>query len=125
MSENRIIGYFLAEGDVVLGPPGQAYDVLFGSRTRAEAAAAAWGLSAGSYGVYPLYYQGLLGMTLGDTGDVLMDGMAARHLVEACQRERRMVHREALGRVDLTEQRCIYSSRLLLLGVSEIGQMTD
>lgn len=123
MEENRVIGYFLAEGDEVIGPPGEEVDVLFGSRSRAEAAAVEWGLADGSYGVHELYYQGLLGMTLNDMGDVLMDGMAARCLSESCQRERRIVHWDEVGRIDMAEKRCVYSSRLMLLGISEISQM--
>ena len=123
--KNRVIGYILAEGDVVLGPPGKAVDVLFGSRSRAEEAAAEWGLAEGGYDVHELWYQGLLGMTLNDTGDVLMDGMAARRLSESCQQEGRFVHWDEVGRIDMTEKQCIYSSRLMILGVSEISQMAD
>ncbi len=88
-AENRVIGYFVAEDDRVVGPPEAEDDVLFGSRQRAEAAAEKWALTSERFEVHELYYQGLLGMTLYDSGDVLMDGMAARRLVECCQREPR------------------------------------
>lgn len=124
MDENRIVGYFVAIGEEVQGPPGKAHDVLFGNRQRAASAAEEWELVAGSYEVHELWYQGLLGMTLNDTGDVLMDGMAARKVVECCRGEGRMIHEDEIGRIDVMETRCRYSSRLLLLGISEISQMT-
>ncbi len=118
-AENRVIGYFVAEDDRVVGPPGAEDDILFGSRQRAEAAVEKWSSTLDRLEVHELYYQGLLGMTLYDTDDVLMDGMAARRLLECCQREPRYVHLDKVGPIDMTERRCIYSSRLMILGVRE------
>ncbi len=68
--------------------------------------------------VVGLHLYGLLGVICNEEGDVQLDGMAAKRLVEVCRAQQRKVWPLA---VNVDEQEAVYSSRAMLRGPREAG----
>lgn len=84
--ENPVIGYHVANGQyAVINRLGTREDPAFGSKERAVAAAERYGRGAEVKEVVALHLAGLLGVIFQDVGDVQLDGLAAKRLVDVCR----------------------------------------
>lgn len=117
--QNPIIGYHVVnERYEVINRRGTKEDPAFGSRVRALAGAERYGRRGEVKEVVALHLYGLLGVIGNEEGDVQLDGMAAKRLVEVCRAQQRKVWPLA---VDVDEQEAVYSSRAMLRGPREAG----
>jgi hypothetical protein len=112
---NMLIGYHALDRDNrVIGEQGTQGDPLFSTEERAREAGERNGRDKREVHTGGLYLAGLLSVILDDVGDIQLDGVSAQRLVEGCQWNGIDVMESERRRIEVREERAIYSSRRLL-----------
>jgi len=112
---NPVIGYLLVDETYsVIGPPRASINPAFYSQQEALEAAEVYGVRERVHEVVELYLEGVMGVVIDDTGDILVDGRTAKRFVGACEQRGLSINQEASEEIDERVRDTAYSCRQLL-----------